>query len=100
METEHELVNLRCVALGKALELPVAEIEKGDGNPAAAHVVDHKMWVEGGWQDGAIYERAKLRAGDKIVGPAIITEMDSTALVLPGCIASVDTVGNILINPF
>jgi N-methylhydantoinase A len=98
METEHELVNLRCVALGKALELPVVEIEKGDGNPIAARVSDHKMWVDGGWQNGAIYDRAKLRAGDKLAGPAIITEMDSTALVLPGCVATVDAFGNILIT--
>jgi N-methylhydantoinase A len=99
METEHELVNLRCVALGKALELPVAPIEQGTGDASAARLTDHKMWVEGGWQDGAIYDRAKLRAGDVLSGPAIITEMDSTALVLPGCVAKVDALGNILINP-
>jgi N-methylhydantoinase A len=99
METEHELVNLRCVALGRELELPVAEIAKGDGNPQSAKVRDHKMWVDGGWKDGAIYDRAKLRAGDVIKGPAIITEMDSTALVLPGCAATVDRIGNILIKP-
>lgn len=99
METEHELVNLRCVALGKALELPVAPIEQGTGDASAARLGDHKMWVEGGWQDGAIYDRAKLRSGDVLSGPAIITEMDSTALVLPGCVAKVDALGNILINP-
>jgi N-methylhydantoinase A len=99
METEHELVNLRCVALGKELVLPVAEIEKGNGDPSAAKVRDHQMWVEGGWKNGAIYDRAKLKAGDRIVGPAIVTEMDSTALVLPGCVAEVDRLGNILINP-
>jgi N-methylhydantoinase A len=99
METEHELVNLRCVALGKALELPIAAIEKGDGDATAARLRDHKMWVDGGWRDGAIYDRAKLRAGDKIEGPAIVTEMDSTALILPGCVGTVDALGNILINP-
>jgi N-methylhydantoinase A len=43
METEHELVNLRCVAQGRELELQVHEIEKGDGNPARAKVSDHRM---------------------------------------------------------
>jgi N-methylhydantoinase A len=99
METEHEVVNLRCVALGKELALPAIEIARGDGDPAAAKVRDHKMWVDGGWKDGGVYDRAKLRAGDRIMGPAIITEMDSTALVLPGCVAEVDRLGNILINP-
>jgi N-methylhydantoinase A len=45
-----------------------------------------------------IYDRAKLRQGDVIPGPAIITEMDSTTLVEHDCTARVDAVGNILIN--
>jgi N-methylhydantoinase A len=40
-----------------------------------------------------------LRAGDRIVGPAVIVEMDSTTLVLPDCAASVDGFGNIFIRP-
>jgi N-methylhydantoinase A len=99
METEHELVNLRCVAQGRELELEVHEIEKGDGNPAKAKISDHRMWVDGDWRDGAVYERTLLKAGDKIKGPAIVVEMDSTALILPGCVAEVDRLGNILINP-
>ena len=46
-----------------------------------------------------IYDRAKLRAGDRITGPAIVVEMDSTTLVLPDCEAVVDPFGVILINP-
>jgi N-methylhydantoinase A len=34
-----------------------------------------------------------------IVGPAIVGEMDSTTVVLPGYVAVVDAVGNLLINP-
>jgi N-methylhydantoinase A len=45
-----------------------------------------------------IYDRAKLRQGDVIEGPAIITEMDSTTLVEHDCRAVVDAVGNILIT--
>jgi len=40
-----------------------------------------------------------LRAGDRIAGPAIVTEMDSTTLVLPGHAGEVDSVGNLLIRP-
>jgi len=34
-----------------------------------------------------------------IPGPAIVGEMDSTTVVLPGFDARVDAVGNLLINP-
>ena len=99
MDTPHEIVNLRAVALGQAPALPAAELPKGDGNPSAAKIRDHSLWMDGREQAAVIYDRSRLRQGDTIPGPAIITEMDSTTLVESGCIAVVDAVGNILINP-
>ena len=98
MDAEHEIVNLRAVALGQTLDLPAIELPKGDGDPSAAKIRDHELWMDGAMQKGAIYDRAKLRQGDRIAGPAIVTEMDSTTLIETGCVATVDAVGNILIN--
>ena len=58
-----------------------------------------EVWIDGKMQAAVIYERSKLRAGDRIEGPAIVVEMDSTALILPEHVAEVDNFGNILINP-
>jgi len=99
MDTPHEIVNLRAVALGRTLDLLAAELPKGDGNPAAAKMRDHTLWMDGREQAAVIYDRAKLRQGDVIPGPAIVCEMDSTTLIESGCVATVDRVGNILINP-
>ena len=44
-------------------------------------------------------EAEKLRSGDVVKGPAVITEMDSTTLVHTGHIATVDDFGNIMIMP-
>ena len=99
METEHEVVNLRAVAQGKAYNLPSLEIEKGDGNPSGAKIRDHEIWSGGSTHAAIIYDRAGLKAGDKIKGPAIVTEMDSTTLILPDHVGDVDTFGNILITP-
>ena len=98
MDTPHEIVNLRAVALGRALDLPAAQLPKGDGNPIAAKMRDHTLWMDGREQAAVIYDRAKLRQGDVIQGPAIVVEMDSTTLIESGCVATVDHVGNILIN--
>jgi N-methylhydantoinase A len=98
METPHEIVNLRAVALGPVLSLPAAELPKGDGNPIAAKMRDHTLWMDGKEQAAVIYDRSKLRQGDVIPGPAIVIEMDSTTLIETGCVATVDAVGNILIN--
>ena len=58
-----------------------------------------KRLVGGEKVTARIYDRARLRAGDVVRGPAIVTEMDSTTLVLPGHAAEVHASGSLLINP-
>ena len=98
MDTPHEIVNLRAVAQGQAPALPATQLPMGDGDPSAAKIRDHVVWIDGEERPAVIYDRAKLRQGDVIEGPAIITEMDSTTLVEHDCTARVDAVGNILIT--
>jgi N-methylhydantoinase A len=99
LDTDRELVSLRATALGKASVIKVEPIPAGNGDPAAAKIRDHKMWCSGVEMDGAIYDRAKLKAGDIVKGPAIISEMDSTTVVFPAHTAEVDKFGLILIRP-
>jgi len=40
-----------------------------------------------------------LLAGNVIAGPAIVTQLDSTTLILPGHDGEIDDLGNILIRP-
>ncbi|WP_333836574.1 hydantoinase/oxoprolinase family protein [Novosphingobium sp.] len=98
MDSEHEIVNLRAVALGQALDLPAAQLPVGNGDPAAARIRDHELYMDGRMQPAVIYDRALLKAQDVIRGPAIVIEMDSTTLIESDCIATVDAVGNILIT--
>ena len=99
MDSEHEVVNLRAVALGKELDLPAIKIKKGTSDARGAKMRDTKVYIDGKMKKAGIYDRNKLKAGNKILGPAIIIEMDSTALVHSGCEAKVDAYGNIIINP-
>jgi N-methylhydantoinase A len=55
--------------------------------------------LSGATVDAHVYDRATLRAGDVVTGPAIVTEMDSTTLVLPGHAATVHASGSLLIRP-
>lgn len=99
LEVPIELVNLRVTVLGKEANVKASKIESGNGNPEAAFIETSKVWMDNAEKDASVYDRDKLLAGDKISGPAIITEMDSTSLVLSGHVAEVDGFGNILINP-
>jgi N-methylhydantoinase A len=46
-----------------------------------------------------VYDRANLKAGNLVKGPAIVMEMDSTTVILPKHLGKVDALGNILIYP-
>ena len=74
-------------------------IPSGGADPAPAHVHTTEIWVDGAFADAHIYDRTLLLAGNVITGPAIITEMDSTTLVLPGHSAAVHPSGSLLIRP-
>jgi len=99
LPVDHELVNARASVSGPRPNVTPTVLEPGTGDPAAARTGQARIWVEGGWQDAARYDRTLLKAGDVLPGPAIVTEMDSTTLVLPGHVATVDNSGSLLIRP-
>jgi len=97
--TDHELVNARASVSGPRPEIAATPLAQGDGDPRAAQTGTSKVYVQGEFADAAIYDRLKLRAGDVISGPAIVVEMDSTTLVLPGHSATTHPSGSLLIRP-
>ncbi|MEE8137527.1 MAG: hydantoinase/oxoprolinase family protein, partial [Thermoanaerobaculia bacterium] len=100
MPAECEVVNLRAVGVGAVPEPQLPEAEEMAGPDASGAVIDeHKVYFEGEWMPTKIYDRVKLEAGNRIPGPAIITEFDSTTVVLAGFTGEVDRQMNILINP-
>jgi N-methylhydantoinase A len=74
-------------------------LAEGGDDPSAARTSANKIWVRKRETEAAVYDRSKLRAANKIAGPAIVTEMDSTTLILPGHVGLVHGSGNILIRP-
>ena len=98
--TACEIVNLRAVAVGAVPEPHLPQGEPGHGADASHAVVDeHKVYFEGSWLPTKIYDRGKLQPGNRIEGPAIVTEFDSTTVILAGYAAEVDQYFNLLINP-
>ncbi len=95
----HEVLMIRAVARARTRTIEAAAA--GDASAALADCIIHqsRFYVDGEWHDINIYRREKLHAGLTVPGPAIVLEMDSTTVVLPGYAAGVDTIGNLLINP-
>jgi N-methylhydantoinase A len=93
-----ELVNLRLTAIGKLPALPRKRVERGSGDPAAALKGRRALWVAGELLDAPVYDRYALRGGDTLAGPAVVEELDSSTVVLPGYTARTDDYGNLLIE--
>jgi N-methylhydantoinase A len=95
----HEILMIRAV-VGASVTLKAdISIPKGSGDVSGAKIHQSRFFYEGDWHEAGIYDRGRLGADDVVAGPAIVSEMDSTTVVLPGYSATVDAVGNLLIQP-
>jgi len=95
----HEILMIRAV-VGASVTLKAdITIPQGTGDVSGAVIHQSRFFYEGQWHEAAIFDRSGLGALDVIMGPAIVSEMDSTTVVLPGYSATVDSVGNLLIQP-
>jgi N-methylhydantoinase A len=99
LDTQRELYTLRALVQGRESHVTAERLAQGSGDASAAAYEDTSVFVDGKDHPARIYDRARLKAGDRIAGPAIVTEMDSTTLILPDHAGEVDAVGNIIIRP-
>jgi N-methylhydantoinase A len=79
------------------LSLPsysVAEYEAGGESSRQTG----RVFVDGDWHDAAVVERDGLASGARLTGPTVVSQMDSTVLLLPGDEAHVDDYGNLHIE--
>jgi len=96
---EHEVVNLRAFVQGRGINIQRPVIPRVGPDPKLAAVGRQKAYMGGRFVTAIVYDRAKLKAGNKVPGPAIVMEMDSTTVILPKHFGLVDRFGNILICP-
>ncbi|MCC5920078.1 MAG: hydantoinase/oxoprolinase family protein [Cyclobacteriaceae bacterium] len=100
LDLPHEMVNLRAVVEEKEQSFGAPELPQGSEDASEAVIKSSdNFWYEDKQYTAKIYDRLKLKAGNKIAGPAVVTEMDSTSVILPDHIGEIDKFGNILINP-
>jgi N-methylhydantoinase A len=95
----HEILMIRAVA--KARTRAIAELKMGQEGTTLqeCRIHESRFYYDGQWHEICVYDRNRLHEGLVVPGPSIVTEMDSTTVVLPGYEARVDSVGNLLITP-
>ena len=90
-----EWVNLRVTGIGPVTPPRLGRVATADTepSPSATRPVFWDTWV-----DTPLYDRAGLRAGHHLCGPAVVQEFGSTCPLPPGFTAQVDEIGNLVIK--
>jgi N-methylhydantoinase A len=95
-----QLVTFRVEASGLVRKAEFRARPLGGADPAAALDGRREVWLPeaGGLVAVPVYDRERLEPGNRIAGPAIVEQMDSTTIVLPGMAARVDAHDNLILE--
>ncbi len=90
-----EAVSVEATAPGEAV-VEAKLRERTEGIPT---IIDQVLiFAEDAEQTAAVYDRDLLLAGDRVVGPALIREANSTTMVEPGWEASIAATGHLILR--
>src|SRR5262249_12019011 len=101
-DSDIEIPNIRVRGIGLMPELAMPALETGGESPQPALLHEGEAWVLVGRTLERVptryYDRGALKAGNRLEGPAIVSQYDSTTVIQPGVGARVDQSGNIVIE--
>lgn len=101
-ESPVECVTLRVRAVGQMPRPTFEPLPIGDVDPSAAQVSESAVWFE--TAPGLaphltrLYARDLLQFNNRLIGPAIIFQLDATTVIPPGWVGTVDGWGNLLLE--
>ncbi len=94
-----EVVTLRVQAVARTPKTNQHQSAIRRGDARAARISSHRIFEDGRWRRGGLYDREALLAGDRFDGPAIIVELSATTYVPSGWSATVDASNNLMLEP-
>ncbi|MDQ0376008.1 hydantoinase/oxoprolinase family protein [Amycolatopsis thermophila] len=99
-EDEVQVVTFRLRAVGEVARAELHRAERGDADAGGAIRATREVYLpeSGGFTTTPVYDRKLLRPGHRIEGPAVVEQMDTTTLLLPGDVAVVDELRNLVVT--
>jgi len=86
-----EIVTVRARISGRTPKPALPRSRPAGANARAAIIGSRRAFFSGRAFDTPVYDRSKLRAGNRFRGPAIIMEYSATSVLPPGWLARVDS---------
>ncbi len=95
-----QIVTLRIEATGTVTKAQFAPQPDAGPDCAGAVIGERKVYMDEAkdFVMCPVYARDKLRAGNRITGPAIVEQMDTTTVILPAMQAGVDPYLNLILE--
>ncbi len=96
LDDHMEIVNFLVTGIASTGTVSYPEI--GPAEAEATPRSTRPVWFETGWIDTPVYDRADLRAGHAIAGPALVEEHASVTVLDAGKRLEVDRFGNLRVS--
>ncbi|HEX6384322.1 MAG TPA: hydantoinase/oxoprolinase family protein [Anaerolineae bacterium] len=93
-----EIVTLRLSAVAPVAPPLLPQQPLGNGDASAALIGEKPVWFEQRPVPTRLYEREKLRPGNRFAGPGIVFQYDTTTVIPPQWQAAVDTFSNLILT--
>lgn len=94
-----EIVTLRVQAIARSPRPRIKARRLAKPDSGHARISSHRIFEKGRWQQAGLYDRARLQAGNRIAGPAVITELSATTYLPKTWTAFVDEYSNLILTP-
>lgn len=93
------VMNMRVAVIGRRPPFDMTVFAPSDGKPAAECVIARRqVYVGGGWRDVPVYDRLALAIGERVSGPCLLEQADTTIFVDPGLVGRTDGFGNLIVE--
>ncbi|MGB8951549.1 MAG: hydantoinase/oxoprolinase family protein [Candidatus Aminicenantales bacterium] len=93
-----EIVNIRLKAVGLSKKIKLKKFRESRSSSRKAWLKSQTIYAKGKNFSGSVYDRARLNAGSRLRGPALIVDFGSTTFLPPGFGLKVDGFLNLIIQ--
>ena len=93
------VMNMRVAAIGRRPRFDMRAFAPVDGRALAkCRTGTRRLYAEGTWVDAPVYERLAIAVGERVPGPCLLEQADTTIFIDPGLVGVVDEYGNLVIR--
>jgi len=96
---QNRIMNYRVAVIGRRPAFDMRLLGPAEASPASQCVIDQReVFCDGIWQSLPVYDRLSLAKGERVPGPCLLEQPDTTIFIDPGLEGYVDDVWNLVIE--